>query len=153
MTWRVRVELKKAFLDHRGEALKREAHHFGLTGVRALRTGAVYELEGTLDQTQALSIAGRLLADPITQEFSVAPPPKKDDFSGGRRAVVWLKKGVADPVADTVFLASKDLSVQGLESVRSGHVFDFLGTLSGPDVRRFCEEHLMNSLIQTVDVC
>jgi hypothetical protein len=43
-------------------------------------------------------------------------------------AEIWFKKGVSDPVADTVRLAASDAGDRyGLEGVRSGQVFDFLG--------------------------
>jgi hypothetical protein len=54
---------------------------------------------------------------------------------GGRLAEIWLKKGVSDPVADTVRLAALDVGVKGLDGVRSGQVFDFMGDSAPKAIR------------------
>jgi phosphoribosylformylglycinamidine (FGAM) synthase PurS component len=75
------------------------------------------------------SLADRLLADPVTQT-AVVSRRTVARLANGRRAEIWFKKGVADPVADTVRLAAADLGVKGLDGVRSGRVFDFHGPVT-----------------------
>jgi phosphoribosylformylglycinamidine (FGAM) synthase PurS component len=105
-----------------------------------------------VDESGARRLADRLLSDPVTQEASVFPADHVARPQGGRLAEIWLKKGVSDPVADTVRLAALDLGVKGLDSVRSGQVFDFMGNPAPKAIQQFCEEHLMNPLVQSVEV-
>jgi phosphoribosylformylglycinamidine (FGAM) synthase PurS component len=151
MTWRVLVHLKPSHTDHRGEAVKKEWTMAGLKGARQVRVGQAYELAGDLDKAQAETLAGRLLSDPVTQEATVYPADHVAAPKGGKLAEIWPKKGVSDPVADTVALAAKDLGIS-LSSVRSGHVYEFFGPVQARDVKTFCEGHLMNALIQSVEV-
>lgn len=152
MIWRVWVQTKDGFADHHGDGVKNEARLVGVVGVKNARVGHVYELSGSLAEPTVKSLADRLLADPVTQTAVVLPAERPARLAEGRRAEIWFKKGVADPVADTVRLAAGDLGVKGLEAVRSGRVFDFYGDVPSRAVRRFCEDHLMNPLVQTVEV-
>lgn len=150
MKWRIVVQNKDGFVDHRGESLRAEWESAGLRGKPTIRAGQAYELSGALTETDARRLADKLLADPVTQAASVSPADAPA-AGHGRRAEIWPKKGVADPVADTVVLAAQDLGVAEL-SARSGHAYDFSGKVSPADVKRFCEERLMNTLIQSVEV-
>lgn len=152
MNWRVLVHTKPAFADHRGRGLAHEWRRAKLKGLKTIRTGQAYELLGELDQNQAQGLADRLLTDPVTQVASVFPSDRVAPAPGSRLAEVWPKKGVSDPVAGTVVYAAQDLGVAGLSAVRSGQVYDFFGAVSPADVKRFCEEHLMNAMIQSVEV-
>ncbi|MBL0058743.1 MAG: phosphoribosylformylglycinamidine synthase subunit PurS [Elusimicrobia bacterium] len=152
MNWRVLVHMKPAFVDHRGEGIKKEWRMARLKGVHHVRVGQAYEISGEIDEANARRLADRLLVDPVTQEAGVFPADHVARPKGGRLAEIWLKKGVSDPVADTVRLAAADLGVQGLAGVRSGQVFDFMGDPTPKAIRQFCEEHLMNALVQSVEV-
>jgi len=150
--WQVVVTSKPRVTDHHGEALKKECLHAGLKGVKSVRVGQAYELSGTLPETEVRRLADKLLADPVTQEASIAVPGTVKAPAGARLARVWLKNGVADPAGDTVFFAAKDVGVRGLDSARSGRAYEIHGTVGTDALRRFCEEHLMNPLIQRVEI-
>ncbi|MBK8575257.1 MAG: phosphoribosylformylglycinamidine synthase subunit PurS [Elusimicrobia bacterium] len=152
MNWRILVHMKSTFVDHRGEGIKTEGRLAGLKKVHHVRVGQAYEISGEIDEASARRLAERLLADPVTQDAAVFPAGHVARPQGGRLAEIWLKKGVSDPVADTVRLAALDLGVKGLDSVRSGQVFDFMGDPAPKAIQQFCEEHLMNPLIQSVEV-
>jgi phosphoribosylformylglycinamidine (FGAM) synthase PurS component len=152
MIWRILVHMKPTFVDHRGEGIKKEGRLAGLRGLKRVRVGQAYELSGSIDKDGAQRLADRLLTDPVTQEAGVFPADHVIRPQGGRLAEIWLKKGVSDPVADTVRLAAADLGIPGLDSIRSGQVFDFMGAVAPQAVRRFCEAHLMNTLVQSVEV-
>ena len=121
--WQVVVTVKSAVKDHHGDALKKECAHAGLKSVKGVRVGQAYELSGTLPEAEARRLADRLLTDPVTQEASISAPG-----------------------------AVKDVGIRDLVSARSGRAFEFQGTLAADPLRRFCEEHLMNELIQRVDI-
>jgi phosphoribosylformylglycinamidine (FGAM) synthase PurS component len=152
MTWRVVVRYKKGFADHRGEAIRREWRLAGLKGVNRVRTGQAYELSGAVNEADVRALAQKLLTDPVTQEFQVTPTDRPAGLPGGRSAVLWPKTGVSDPVADTVALAAKDLGLSDVGAVPSGQVVEFYGSPSETQAHGFCEEHLMNVLVQRVEV-
>ena len=151
-SWQVVVHHKPGVTDHRGEGIRKECAHAGLKGVKKVRVGQAYELSGTLSDADVRRMAEALLTDPITQEAVIASPDDIRAPKGARLGEVWPKNGVSDPVADTVRLAAADLGIQGLATVRSGQSYEFFGGASPEALRRFCEEHLMNALIQKVDV-
>jgi phosphoribosylformylglycinamidine (FGAM) synthase PurS component len=114
--------------------------------VGGFATGQRQDSRGIAQQSQ------KAIYDPVTQVASVFPSDRVAPAPGSRLAEVWPKKGVSDPVAGTVVYAAQDLGVAGLSAVRSGQVYDFFGAVSPADVKRFCEEHLMNAMIQSVEV-
>jgi phosphoribosylformylglycinamidine (FGAM) synthase PurS component len=152
MKWRVLVQYKGDFTDHRGRHLAAEWRHAGLPALKGLRTAQAYELEGDLSEEDVRLLSDKLLADPITQEAAVSSGGKEPKAPRGRRARVWYKPGVSDPVADTVRLGARDLGFTRVAKARSGAAYEFEGKASEKDVRRFCAEHLMNALVQEAEV-
>lgn len=116
-----------------------------------LREGAIYQLEGSrLSRSQVEQLAKLLLSDPVTQVYDIAE--KAFPSSGGRTATVWLCPGVADPVADTLLWAARDVGVEDLTTARSGRWYHFEGVADSSRVERFCRAHVMNPLIHTLAV-
>jgi phosphoribosylformylglycinamidine (FGAM) synthase PurS component len=150
-TWRIFVQYDPRQADHEGAHLLAAWRAAGLAPVKKIRTGQAYELSGDLGPADVKTLVDKLLVDPIVQVAEVhegGVPP----FEGARRAQIWPRPGVSDPVAATVKEAARDLSVQGLSDVKSGRVFDFFGAPAESDVRQFSENYLMNPLVQKVEV-
>jgi phosphoribosylformylglycinamidine (FGAM) synthase PurS component len=149
--WRIFVRTKPRFADHRGASLKKEWAAAGLKALKGVRAGQAYALSG-VERDAAVRLAERLLADPVTQDAEIVPADGVKAPKGARLAQVWPRSGVSDPVAETVRMAAEDLDIAGVSGVRSGQVYEFAGAARPADIRRFCEERLMNSLIQAVEV-
>jgi phosphoribosylformylglycinamidine synthase subunit PurSL len=157
MTWRVYVQPKPQFVDHAGKALEKEWRAAGLSAVKKIRVGQAYEISGELSPDDVTLLAEKLLTDPITQAPVVAQEgrpenPAQKNGAGVRRAEIWPKPGVADPVAETVALGARDLGLAGVRAVRSGAVYEFWGAPSPKQILTFCESHLMNPLVQRVEI-
>jgi phosphoribosylformylglycinamidine synthase len=76
MKARVFVRLKEGILDPQGAAVQRALEGLGYREVKNLRVGKVLELElAAADSGQArtrlLEMCNRLLANPVTEDFSV----------------------------------------------------------------------------------
>ena len=76
MKARVFVRLKEGILDPQGAAVQRALEGLGYREVRSLRVGKVLELElAEADTGQAQArleeMCNRLLANPVTEDFSV----------------------------------------------------------------------------------
>jgi len=150
-TWRVLILNKPKFTDHPGKSLEKEWKHEKLAGAPKIRVGQAYEVAGDLSPSDMAGIAEKLLVDPITQE-AVFPASEKKNGVKIQRAEVWPKPGVSDPVADTVAIGAKDLGVGGVKSVHSGAVYEFTGKAARKDIKHFCENYLMNPLVQKVEI-
>ncbi len=156
MIYRVFVRHKKGFADHRGAALKNEWKAAGLPAVKHIQTGHAYEVCGDLSEADVRTLSGQLLADPVTQDYFVCEKDQKKSIGNDRdhslQAQVWLKSGVSDPVADTVRLAAHDLDLPEFDQARSGSFFKFFGAPAPKEVKAFCENYLMNTLIQKLEI-
>jgi phosphoribosylformylglycinamidine (FGAM) synthase PurS component len=152
VAWRILVHLKPEVTDHHGARVKKEWRAAGNPAVGKVRVGQAYEFTGDVSREGLEILARQLLTDPVTQESVMCPADRVAPPKGARLAEIWLKPGVADPVADTVALGARDLHVGGFSMVRSGQVYEFHGKTSEKAVLRFCEEHLMNPLIQQADI-
>ena len=72
----VRVTLRKSILDPQGKAVEHGIHALGHTAVGNVRVGKLIELDvETDDRTEALrqagEIAGKLLANPVMEDYHV----------------------------------------------------------------------------------
>lgn len=151
-TWKVFIRHKPGAVDHRGAEVARECSRAGLKSVKKVHAGQAYELAGSPSEADVRRLADKLLADPVTQDAHVSAPAAVAAPKGARLVQIWPKTGVSDPVGDTVRLAAKDLGVEGFSLVRSGQVFEFHGAAAPKDLLKFCEEHLMNSMVQRAEV-
>lgn len=151
-TWKIFVRHKPGVTDHRGAEIARECSRAGLKAVKKVHAGQAYELAGSPSEADVRRLAEKLLADPVTQNAEVASPSAVSAPKGARLVQIWPKTGVSDPVGDTVRLAAKDLGVEGFTLLRSGHVFEFHGAAPPKDLLRFCEDHLMNAMVQRAEV-
>ena len=79
----VDVMLKPEILDPQGQAVASALPRLGIEGVSRVRIGKRIEIEfaGEADLEQAQSIADRLLANPVIEDFTVrldeAPVPEE----------------------------------------------------------------------------
>jgi phosphoribosylformylglycinamidine synthase len=65
--------LKPEILDPQGQAVANALPRLGVTGVTSVRVGRRIEIEldGEPDLEQAREIAGKLLANPVIEDFEV----------------------------------------------------------------------------------
>ena len=73
---RVRVSLKKGVLDPQGEAVLQALCSLGFSGISEVRVGKVIELtfrdtQQTFIQNEVASMAKKLLANPVMEDFEV----------------------------------------------------------------------------------
>jgi phosphoribosylformylglycinamidine synthase len=104
------------------EALCRDAAAIGLP-VHSARSSHVYLLQGPLSRAQLDTIAGALLADPVTETARIGatpPPPEAQVIE------VHSLPGVMDPVAQSVREAVRELTGVEVE-VSTGWRYDLRG--------------------------
>ncbi len=72
--WRIEVGLLPEHADPVGREIEAEVTAAGLPSARGVRTSRIYLLDGNLSRDQAERIAARLLADPVSDRYSLDRP-------------------------------------------------------------------------------
>ncbi|MDO8578880.1 MAG: phosphoribosylformylglycinamidine synthase subunit PurS, partial [Dehalococcoidales bacterium] len=113
---RIEVSLKSDQPDARGAGLVKDIHDLGIRTVTDVRVVDIYWFD--VDMTGDLDLIGRkLLADPITQQYSIFSGETVSASTKIRQVEVAYNAGVADPVEETVMKAIRELGVSGVRTV------------------------------------
>ena len=151
MIHKIEVRLKNHLTDSRGLGLVKDIHDLGITAARDGRVGNIYWLDGALSSHSLDIIGGRLLADPVTEEYRLQASVWPEDAAADCHAIeVAYNAGVTDTVADTVMRAVRDLGVSGLKAVKTGKKYVIRGKLDEGELDTIRERLLVNPIIQHV---
>ncbi|MFH1779391.1 MAG: phosphoribosylformylglycinamidine synthase subunit PurL [Candidatus Omnitrophota bacterium] len=153
MIWRVEVKNKKGIFDSTGEGIKKDIADLGISGVESVQVVQIYIIEGDIKKAQIRKIAQALLADPITQEYSLRDSPLIDKKAGGRGqslVEVAYNPGVMDPVETSVKKGILDLGIKGVNSVKTAKKYIINGKASKSDLNIISEKLLYNRVIQHI---
>ena len=127
MLWRVDVTCRPEFGDAPSASALAALRDLPVEGVESVRTSFVYLIEGDLPGDR---VASEILADPISEAFTVTPASKPPPVPAGARVVTIFKKpGVMDPVEASARKAIADLGLTAT-AVRTGLRHEIRG---GPD--------------------
>ncbi len=152
-TFVLEVKLRGEFLDAEGAGALALLKEQGLSSLKEIRTGRLYEITGGLTANQAQQAGKDLLCDAVTQEFRVVPsgaaPMNGMNFW---RVEVWLKPTVSDPVGATVIEALAEAGLPRPSSARCGHLYLLNGRAMKPQIEKAFAKSLANPLIQRVVV-
>ena len=144
--WKVEVYYKPEVPDTLGQGVREDITDLGIKGIDSVRTATVYWIEGSLDAETIDRIGTELLADPITQAYTVGT---ENDTEIDWTLEVQFKPGVTDAVGDSTVKGIKDLGISGVTIVRTGHKYWFTGTLNAETLETIAQRLLMNEVIQT----
>jgi len=150
MQYVVEVFLKDKFRDKHGEHVKHDIAEFGIPNVDSVKFHPLYRINSELKSAQIEKIASALLIDPITEDYKVSKTPSKSKNSVDIE--VWLKKGVTDPVADSVVKAVKDLGINKSITVKTGSKFILSGKVSKKAAEEVALKMLANPMIQNFTI-
>jgi len=144
------VGAKEGLLDAEGQAIAHDIADIGISTPVRVRSSYLYWIEGVLDRAGAESLATRLLADPVAQEYSLSGDLRRIETGTTTWIVeVFLKPGVTDVVADSVLKGARDIGIRGLTRAATGRKYYLTGDLSEAQVRSICERLLLNAVIQS----
>jgi phosphoribosylformylglycinamidine synthase II/phosphoribosylformylglycinamidine synthase I len=123
------------------------AHQQGLTSLQACYPARLYFIQGDLSPDDAATIARQLLADPVTEEWSI------DDASfiiHNSEFIIetTLLPGVTDPPAENLIRAAHLLGISGLARAATGHQYVLAGEIDTAVAHRLATEILANPVIQ-----
>lgn len=149
----IEVKLRLEFNDSEGAAAMALLREQGLTALKDVRAGRLYEISGPLSATQAHQAGKDLLCDAVTQEFRVVPAsPAPMNGMNFWRVEVWLKPTVSDPVGATVVDAIAEGGLPRPTGVRCVHLYLLNGRAVKAQVEKAVAKSLANPLIHRVVV-
>lgn len=150
MSWKIEIKDKPGVFDAVGEGIKNSILDLGIAGVEDARFSQIYVLRGELSDDQVRMICAQLLADPVSQEYSVNAGSLP--WSGGDTFVVEIayNPGVMDPAEASVLKGIRDLGIEGAQGVTTARKYYIKGRISRPQLEMIAEKLLYNKLIQHV---
>ena len=152
MLWEVDVFLTDAGSDHAARAVVTGAAVLGIPGCTHARTAAGWLIEGDLSRADAERLATRLLADPVTESFTIAEVGDPKLLAGPADLPLALhvlpRAGVTDPAGQS---AHEALSLLGVRpgAVRSVRKY-WLPALPHADAERLAWKLLASEAIHDV---
>ncbi|MBK7893664.1 MAG: phosphoribosylformylglycinamidine synthase subunit PurL [Anaerolineaceae bacterium] len=150
-TYRIEISPKTAVNQTK---LIQAAHQLGITHLTTLHPSRLIFLQGHLTEPDVTRLAHELLADPVTETFTLNHLPLTINHSqftihhSPFTIETTLLPGVTDPPADNLRRAAALLGIAGLERVATGQHFELAGDLSASDKHRLATELLANPVIQ-----
>lgn len=149
----IEVKLRNEFVDCEGAAAAALLREQGLSALKEIRMGRLYEISGPLTANQAHQAGKELLCDAVTQEFrlvSAAPAPMNG--KNFWRVEVWLKPTVSDPVGATVIEALAEGGLPRPTAARCGVLYLLDGRAVKAQVEKAVAKSLANPLIHDIVV-
>ncbi len=150
MVWRVEICNKPGIFDAVGEGIKKDVEDLGYKSVKRIKTVLVYLVEGNINETAADMIAGQLLTDKVTQDYSLNCPVLPDYEKISHGVEVAHNPGVMDPVEESTLKGIRDMGVRGVKAVSTASRFLIEAKLAKRDIDIIAEKLLYNKVIQHV---
>lgn len=155
---RIEVFLKNEFPDPLGNNVRSEIETFGFRGVRNVRVCQVYIIFGDVSKNTLNTIAIKLLADTITQDYQISDfvvSAQPNDFVlripdfGHHIVEISRKPGVMDPVEQSVLKALRDIGIS-IDGVKTAQKYVIDGNISKEEIRSIATRVLANTKIEDV---
>ena len=147
---RIEISLKKHVPDARGLGLVEDIADLGIKSVSTALVRDVYYLDAKLTPRQLDLIGRELLADPVTQEYSVDTFNTEAKKAGVHVIEVAYKAGVVDPVEETVLIGLRDLNIKGVKAVKTAKLYILEGKLTKKQLENISSKLLVNPIIHHV---
>ncbi len=147
---RIEICIKEHLPDSAGQGLVKGISDLGINSISDVRVIDVYWLDAELEREELELICGRLLADPVTQDYSYDSKINKSKENGLHSIEVAYNAGVADPVEETASKAVKDLGIDKVKAIKTAKRYLISGKLDKSDMDVICSRLLVNPIIQHI---
>ncbi|MCZ6689375.1 MAG: phosphoribosylformylglycinamidine synthase subunit PurL [Planctomycetota bacterium] len=144
--WRIEVGLLPEHADPVGREIEAEVTAAGLPPARGVRTSRIYLLDGILTRDQAERVATGLLADPVSDRYSLDRPLYPDLPT---LVTVTRRPRVMDPVSGSLLKAVADLGLE-IRHARTARRFYFPASHPTDTLEDFAARVLCNPIIEEV---
>ncbi len=147
---RIEVSFKEHLPDSAGQGLVKGISDLGIKNISDVRVMDVYWLDAALEKAELELVCERLLADPVTQDYTYDSNVKITEEDGLHSIEVAYNAGVADPVEETAMKAVKDLGIEKVKAIKTAKRYLIKGKLDGNDMDIICSRLLVNPIIQHI---
>jgi len=147
---KIEVHFKEELPDAAGQGLVRDIHDLDIKNVSDVRIMDIYWLDAGLKPEELELICRNLLADPVTQEYSVDSSMDSQCKDGFYSVEVAFNAGVIDPIEATAMKAVLDLGVKGVAAIKTARRYLMKGRLNDEQLEIICSRLLVNPIIQHV---
>jgi len=124
MQYKIEIFNKKNITDGAADNFRKDIADIGINSPLSAELNFIYLMEGNLLDKDVSLICGKLLADPVTQDFSfehVGKTGKKEKTKQDIFSIeVLYKQGVTDAAGESARIGILDLGIKGVDSVRTG---------------------------------
>ncbi|PIP67553.1 MAG: phosphoribosylformylglycinamidine synthase subunit PurL [Candidatus Omnitrophica bacterium CG22_combo_CG10-13_8_21_14_all_43_16] len=149
MEFKIEIKNKKGVFDPLGNGIKKNIKDLGISGVKKVNVSQVFIISGDISEADAKRIAEELLADPVTEEYSIGSGLRAKG-KGQRVVEIAYNPGVMDPVEESARKAIKDMGIYGVKFLRTERKYHIEGKITENDFKNICEKLLYNKVIQHV---
>jgi phosphoribosylformylglycinamidine synthase len=147
---RIEVRFREHLPDSAGQGLVKDIYDLGIKSASDVRVLDVYWLDAELKKEELERICERLLADPITQDYSYDENISRIEENGLHAIEVAYNAGVADPVEETAMKAVKDLGIESVKAIKTAKRYLIKGNLEKRELDIICNHLLVNPIIQHI---
>ncbi len=148
MITRIELALKPGFKDPEAVGILSGARDLGISAITQVKVFHVYYLLGNLQEKEKERIARFLLADLITQNYTIDQPVQKSNGQACWSVEVTFNRGVTDMVAETALKGVRDLGIAAVQETKTSQRFEFYGSLTGPEKELIQQRLLINKVVQ-----
>ena len=147
----INVYIKEGLFDQIGVGIEKDIADLAITGVRSVKAIKVYTIHGNVSRADLARIGGDLLADAVTQNYTIGDLPA-EITKGAWVAHVRFNPGVTDAVGQTTAKGIADLGITGVEEAHTSMVYVIAGKINKSHVDEICRRLLANSIIQSYSI-
>jgi len=125
----------------------------GVSTLTACAVNRLYFVQGALSLADVQQLCMQLLADPVTEDFSIVPLDAGTPILPGPHTIeVTPLPGVTDPAAENLERAAHLIGLSGLERASTGQQVVLGGTLSAADLHKLAVELFSNPVVQRYEI-
>lgn len=149
MITRIECAHKSDFYDAEAKGVKAGAIDLGIKKIERVYFSRVTYLEGAISHDEKVTIAEKLLADLVTQEYTI------DERLQHAHGDVWaveitFNRGVTDMVAETTLKGIHDLGIIGVRAAKTARRYVIVGRLNDSEKEYITQKLLMNKVNEHV---
>lgn len=149
--WEIEIASVPTEVDREAARILSEAEHLGLSSIRKVSASRSFLIEGAISEQEMQGPAARLLADPVTERWTLRalPETSSNGSSTGPRLSVLFKPGVTDNVGSSTLKALQDLGLKA-DSVATCRKYHFGTEANSGELERLSSRVLANDAIEHV---